>query len=754
LLSKKTDVGLDQLRAFKGAQLVKPYVRFFREQLAESMPLKGGIRGPGRKEDGAILSWCIAGLTVLSDWIGSNSQYFDYPQPEISFAAYWNHARKQAAIAVADSGIFPASPKSLETAQSLLAEGRAASPLQNAVFGIPLSDGPQLFIVEDVTGAGKTEAALMLASRLLCAGRANGLYFALPTMATANAMYERMANSYRGLFEASPPPSLALAHGRKALHDRFSSSILEIAEPDSRSRTGNPDDETAEAMCAAWIADDRRKAFFAHVGAGTIDQALLGVLPSRHQALRLWGLADRVLIIDEAHSYDPYVNKEMERLIEFHAALGGSAIILSATLSSEGRQALVNAFSKGVSSPALKIESSAYPLLTSVGSGQPPETPVAMRAGLARSLPVRRIATVEAALDEVCAAAEKGAAVAWIRNAVDDAIEACAALEERGLKPLLLHARFAMGDRLDKEQEIQRTLGRDSDGAERKRVIVGTQILEQSLDYDVDAMAIDLAPIDLTIQRAGRLWRHKRDRRPIPSPELLVFSPDPDAPAMDKDWYATMSRRAAGVYQDAGVVWRSAKALFAAGTIDTPGNIRELIASVYDADSPLVTPSCFDESSLKTEGKTFAHRSIAAGNLLDLCKGYYGNNQIWMRDDRAPTRLLEYETVTFRLGRIAGGAIIPYYGAGGGLKHAWALSEVGIAKKHASGVPAPSGGMAAMVNAAKAGWGKWDADIPLLVLQPLETEPAGGVWQGVVTSQNGERTVLYDTRLGLRFADG
>ena len=187
----------------KGARLVRPAIAAFREQLAGLMPLEGAITGPASDKDSAILSWSVAGLTVLSDWIGSNSRYFDYPQREMSLAAYWEHARAQAAQAVAASGILPASPKSLETANGFLAAGHAASPLQEAVFGLRLGEGPQLFIIEDVTGAGKTEAALMLASRLLCAGRASGLYFALPTMATANAMYERMSASYRGLFEAA-----------------------------------------------------------------------------------------------------------------------------------------------------------------------------------------------------------------------------------------------------------------------------------------------------------------------------------------------------------------------------------------------------------------------------------------------------------------------------------------------------------------------------------------------------------------------
>ena len=734
----------------KGARLVRPAIAAFREQLASLIPLESCGSGPANDKDSATLSWCVAGLTVLSDWIGSNSHYFDYPQPEMSLAAYWEHARSQAAQAVAASGILPASPKSHETPDGFLAAGHAASPLQAAVFGLHLGDGPQLFIVEDVTGAGKTEAALMLASRLLCAGRASGLYFALPTMATANAMYERMSVSYRGLFEAAASPSLALAHGRKALHDGFSSSILEIAEPEPGPRTANPDEEAAEAMCAAWIADDRRKAFFAHVGAGTIDQALLGVLPSRHQTLRLWGLADRVLIIDEAHSYDPYVNKELERLIEFHAALGGSAIVLSATLASGNRQTLVNSFSRGLQSPSRTIESGDYPLLTAVSAAALTETPVKMRSELPRKLPVRRLATVETAIGEVCAAAEKNAAVAWIRNAVDDAIEACEALEKRGLKPLLLHARFAMGDRLDKEREIQCALGRDSCGAQRHRVIVGTQILEQSLDYDVDAMVIDLAPVDLMIQRAGRLWRHRRGGRQLASPELLIISPDPDEPGIDKDWYAALSRRAAGVYQDTGVVWRSAKAMFEAGFVDTPGNIRELIALVYGEDSPLVTPDCFERAALDAEGKAMGRRSVAAGNLLHLWKGYYGNNQIWMRDDKIPTRLQEEPSTVLRLGRFSDGKIVPWIEADA--KRAWALSEVSIAQRHANGVPVPSSGVAALVNAAKAEWGKWEADIPLLILEPVEGDAPGEVWQGRVISPKGARTLLYDKRLGLRLA--
>ena len=165
-----------------------------------------------------------------------------------------------------------------------------------------------------MTGSGKTEAAILLAARLMAGGSASGLFFALPTMATANAMYDRLAQSYERLFDDAARPSLVLGHGKRTLNARFTDSIFDTGKADE----GYP--EGGGATCAAWIADDRRKVFLAEIGIGTIDQALLGVLPSRHQVLRLWGLSDRVLIIDEAHAYDAYMAQEMERQLEFQAA--------------------------------------------------------------------------------------------------------------------------------------------------------------------------------------------------------------------------------------------------------------------------------------------------------------------------------------------------------------------------------------------------------------------------------------------------
>jgi CRISPR-associated endonuclease/helicase Cas3 len=200
----------------------------------------------------------------------------------------------------------------------------------------------------------------------MASGRADGLFFALPTMATANAMYGRLENAYRRLFALGATPSLVLSHGRRSLREGLNASILDAAgDPQSDAR--EPAEQTAGAQCAAWIADDRRKAFLAEIGAGTIDQAVMGVLPTRHAPLRLLGLSRRVLIVDEAHAYDTYVTKELHALLAFQATLGGSAIVLSATLTAKQRGELQAAFrgGLGVVSPG-DDGATEYPLTTTV----------------------------------------------------------------------------------------------------------------------------------------------------------------------------------------------------------------------------------------------------------------------------------------------------------------------------------------------------------------------------------------------------
>ena len=718
-----------------------------------------------------VLSWHLAGLTNISDWIGSSRTWFRYTKPDLDLEGYWAEARRRADIALEKSGLLPSRCPPRISAGYLLPHisESALSPLQDAARTCALPAGPVLALVEDVTGAGKTEAALLIAARLMAEGRASGLFFALPTMATANAMYDRLRGSYRRLFQADALPSLALAHGKRALHEGFRCSI--VAPPDAAAsvqpgREDNPADVTASAACAAWIADDRRKAFLAEVGVGTIDQALLGVLPSRFQSLRLWGLTDRILIVDEAHSFDSYLSRELETLLEFHAALGGSAIVLSATLSTAARQRIATAFQRGLGATDEPVTAVAYPLLTLVGKSGVSSTAVAARLNIARRLGVRRIANEAEAVAHAIAMSARGAAVAWIRNAVDNAISAYEMLRAEGREPILLHARFAMGDRLAIEAEVQRRLGREGTPALRKDdggnglVLIGTQILEQSLDYDVDAMISDLAPVDMIIQRAGRLWRHPwRTGRPFGEDEreLLLLSPDPFG-EIRRDWYCAMSPQAAAVYPDHGYVWRTARALLDEdrGGIHTPDGVRRLLSAVYDDEDPqaLPVPSGLDRASLDAQGKRAAARSLAAANSLDIRLGYLGNNQLFASDTITPTRLGEKVTV-LRLARRDKGHIVPWFPVeecDGSLARAWALSECAVRQTKASGVPPVTGSLAREIAAAKEAWPAWEQDEPLLLLEPARHDPSGNLWHGrVVDKDNREREVLYDKAVGFRF---
>ena len=701
----------------------------------------------------AAVSWVIAGLTNIADWVGSNRDRFPYCQPDATLAEYWPNAQTKAADAVVAAGILPSRASNEPNAGRLFPLIKQLSPLQAHVSDCGLPPGPVLAIIEDVTGSGKTEAALILAARLLTEGRADGIFFALPTMATANAMFDRLSETYRLLFDDNAEPSLVLAHGRSALHDGFQASILDNGIKLAEYLAERQGDESS-ATCAAWIADDRRKAFLAHVGVGTIDQALLGVLPSKHQALRLWGLSDRILIVDEAHAYDAYMSQELTRLMEFHAALGGSAIILSATLPSDQRKNLAAAFAKGLGGKVQVLPSLDYPLMTIVTGAGLAAKAVGSRPDRARNLPVRPIGDVKEAIAHVVDIASKGGAVAWIRNAVDDAIEAVELLRAEGLEPTLLHARFAMGDRLDIEERVRETLRKPDARDNSKRrgfVLVGTQILEQSLDYDVDAMISDLAPIDLMIQRAGRLWRHTdRTGRPVTAAELLVLSPNP-AEVLDRDWYRQISTRAAAVYDHHGLVWRSAKVLFEAGAIETPGGVRGLVEAVYgnrDADD---VPEPLREASNDAEGRRNAERSIAGANLLDFRSDYGGQKPaIWTSDTVTPTRLGQPVT-TFRLGRTHADRIVPWYPVrDGDLRRAWALSEVSLNQNKAAGVPEPDVVAAKLITAAKADWSEWEQEQPLLLVQP-----DGSSWSGVVTDKaKAELPVAYCKRLGLRLVAG
>ena len=690
-------------------------------------------------------SWRLSGLITLADWVGSDADHFGPGPIDAPIEDYWREARETARRALVAKCLAPLRG-ALAPSLARISPRAAASPrpMQRLAQELPLGVGPQLILIEDATGSGKTEAALLIAARMIEAGLGEGVYFALPTMATANAMHERLAEIAPNLFAddfGARSPSVILSHGKSQIAGAFARLRASPAANDG-------DEEEATAMsCNSWIADDRRRAFFADVGAGTIDQAFLAVLPKKHLTLRQYALAGRILIIDEAHSFDAYMTEELGALLRLHAMNGGSAIVLSATLALALRRKIARGFYEGLGLPkkrretwASRCAATAYPLLTHLIRSDVAETARPLDQSLARRVLVERLDSRDASIDNACEAAAVGAAVLIVCNAVDEAIkvhEQVAARRPDG-KTHLFHARFAQGDRIEIEERTLARFGREAATEERAgHILVATQVVEQSLDLDFDLMISDLAPIDLLIQRAGRLWRHL-DMRPTASrvvagPKLFVLSPDPSA-ACAAAWLDACLGRAAYVYQDAGVMWRTARTIFATGAIVTPDDMRPMIEAVYGAAAEPV-PHGLEAAEMRGEGKRGKAKALGALNVIDLGRGYGALPTDLRADEDIGTRLGE-PTITLRLAWREKGELVPWFRAGGDGRLDWALSELRVPKALWGNAATPSIDGPLHAKAKKA-WTEWENAIVLAEIQPDEDVRVEGV------------RLRYSSRLGL-----
>jgi len=598
----------------------------------------------------ARASWLLAGLSVLADWLGSNRMWFPYRDTSLDLASYWQGAREQAQRAWGESGLNPKTVLPFLGVHPLLGSGAKPSPLQEICSEVPVASSPQLFLVEDQTGAGKTEAALALAHRLLEAGAGDGLYFALPTMATANAMHARLERA-RSLFHpAEENASFVLAHGqaRSVMQRRTVAAPYTVGEAD------------ISTELRAWVHDGPKKALLADVGVGTLDQAMLAVLQARHSTLRLLGLHRHVLLVDEVHACDSYVARVLERLLEAQAALGGSAVLLSATLPHGMAQRFADAFRKGLAvAPGALPADRPFPLVTRVEAQGATLHPCAPRPGIARELPVEWLEGASEAEDYLVAEAEAGRCGCWIRNTVREAGEAYQQLKAR-LGPdrvQLFHARFLLGDRLRIEREVVERFGRDSTPAARGgRILVATQVVEQSLDLDFDSLVTDLAPVDLVIQRAGRLHRHVRPGRPPPLLKVL-------APAWEErpesNWPGARFRGTAAVYANRAELWRTQGLLRRLGTLSLPAQSREVIQYVFESGE--VSPG-LEANLVRAEDEDAGAAGVASFASIQVDSGY-GNDlgTAWLDGESVPTRLGE-PSLRWVFASSAGGQLAPLLG--------------------------------------------------------------------------------------------
>jgi CRISPR-associated endonuclease/helicase Cas3 len=613
-------------------------------------------------------SWTLAGVAVLADWLGSDQNYFVYYAEPMAINKYWEIAQTKATQALAATELG----KEFYTApfQSIQKHfGFVPTPLQQWAQQVPIDDSPQLFILEDVTGAGKTEAALALTHRLLAANAADGFYFGLPTMATSNAMYKRVLDSYQIMFEHSErPPSIVLAHGARDMNELFQTSLLPIAETDN---DYSLNDQTATAQCNQWLSDSRKKALLAPVGVGTIDQALLAVLPRRHQSLRLLGLHRKVLIFDEVHAADEYMFELLESLLSLHLHHGGSAILLTATLSIEQRQRLANIWMTETNIAQTVALSRHFPLATKVSLNTSSGTEnylieheLESRADVSRFVAVEHLDQEEAVIHLIQEVVRRGDCVVWVRNSVEDALRAYEKVSGKVADPekvLLFHSRFMLADRQALEQRVLESFGKDSQANDREgKVLIATQVFQESLDADCDVMVSDICPIDDLIQRAGRLHRHTRNAQRCYQagikdsrcdPVLFLYSPSwSDSPAVD--WLAKEFRNTQYVYRSPGRLWLGVKKLRELGGIRMPEQARDLIESVYSSEAYNQIPPNLIKLEEQTQGEELSKANKAKSSCLKWQESGYSHNsnQYWFEDDSdISTRHSDIETTNVLL---------------------------------------------------------------------------------------------------------
>ena len=531
----------------------------------------------------------LAGFVSVADWIGSNQDFFPCTSHPLSVAAYTHDATLQARKALDKLGWLMNPPQhEVRGFAELFPHLLTPNDLQNFVGSLaPKLQGQGMVIIEVPMGEGKTEAALYLADCWTSSSGHSGTYFALPTQATSNQMFGRVRHFLEDRYK-DHQVQLQLLHGHAALSSEFKVLRYKSGHLLAPQYSGVEDGGDHAVLASEWFTH-RKRGLLAPFGVGTIDQALLAALQTKHSFVRLFGLAHKTVIVDEVHAYDAYMTTLLERLLEWLGALGSSVVLLSATLPKNQRQALFEAYTRGLGhQPKDSISWANYPRVSWVTGNS--ETSSRMVQVSPRGKKEVLLGRTDGSTNHLCEllsrALEQGGCAAVVCNTVRRAQEIYSALksyflgtDEGALELDILHSQYLFQDREEREQRALSRFGKPNDPGVRRphrAVLVATQVIEQSLDLDFDMMVSDMAPADLLLQRIGRLHRHERPRPlGLARPQLIVCEPyiDNAVPQFEPGTSAIYSPH---------ILLRSWLTLRERHTICVPDDVETIISDVYD----------------------------------------------------------------------------------------------------------------------------------------------------------------------------
>lgn len=548
----------------------------------------------------------LSGFVIVADWLASNTRLFPLqdresdgsPEPDMATRAAiaWDEIAMPAPWSPASVPLDITNHFRSRFGWEAPAEPR---PVQRAAVAATVNTDVGLMFIETMTGDGKTEAALAAAEAIAAQRGSQGLLIALPTQATTNAMFERVVEWLDRL--PSPPISdpawaISLGHGKSGLNPKFAEMAREFVAFDrasaktcdfsslseDREHESTPDVACSNAVVHQWFLGGKKR-LLASFDIVTIDQLLMAGLQRRHLMLAHIGLSGKVVIIDEAHASDEYMNVYLDSVLSWLGAYGVPVIVLSATLPAERRRTMLNAYApqRRAEIAQLDLRAEFYPRLTLV-----PRTPEAIAVHhVVDPRPGRQINwcwhpnDLDELVGSVQSAVSAGGCALVVRNTVADAQHTADALAAVGLPVWLNHAGFLARDRADNDAALTAQFGKPGPGKSLRpdqAVVVATQVVEQSLDVDFDVLFTDLAPIDLLLQRIGRLHRHPR-LRPGHLQEARAFIlADPDGHGLPHG-----SSGSVAVYGE-HLLFRSAATLLQHGaTISLPADGASLVELAF-----------------------------------------------------------------------------------------------------------------------------------------------------------------------------